>query len=360
MEYAVCRVEKIKTRAALGARAAHNLRANPTAAPHADPARKGQNKTAGAQTVDAVQTALDKRLSSLAKPPRSNAVLAVELMLTASPEWFAAGGDLRAWAKATHAWINTEFGQENILTVSLHRDESTPHIQALIVPIHDGKLRAAHWFDGPKKLSELQTRYHQSVAPLGLRRGEKRDKPSRHTSLREFYGLTRQILAAARKGPPKGLKLPQRGILGQVDREDWARLEAALAAQNDGLAKLHAEATAGRIFMASSTGAELARRQDELAKREAALATRERALKAEAERIKQRAATAERLVDQKRAEHGQISEQVTNAQAEIAKLAAAIDARREVLKIGRLEDYRDQLAAEIEQLKAAREAWRGS
>lgn len=357
MEYAVFRVEKVKTRAALGARAAHNLRVHPTAAPHADPARRSKNITLGAKSIEDVQAGLENRLSSLGKPPRSNAVLAVELMLTASPEWFAAGGDLKAWANATTRWIKQEFGSKNLLTLSLHLDEKTPHIQALIVPIHEGKLRASHWFDGPKKLSELQTRYHESVKSLGLRRGEKRDAPSRHTSLSEFYRLTRQIMDTAKKGPPKGLKLPQRGILGQVDREDWERLEKAIEGQNEALAKLQAEALAGQVFIASSTGAELARRQAELAKREAEIAARERAQKAEAERIKQRAASAEQVVEKKRAEHDQISSLVTAAQAEVARLDEALKERRDALQLGRLEKYRDKLSAEIEQLKADRQGW---
>lgn len=343
MEYAVFRVEKIKTRAGLGSRAAHNLRVNPTAAPHADPAKKSQNRTAGARTVEAVQTALDKRLSSLAKPPRSNAVLAVELMLTASPEWFAAGGDLQAWAKATHAWISTEFGQENILTVSLHRDESTPHIQALIVPIHDGKLRAAHWFDGPKKLSELQTRYHRNVASLGLRRGEKRDKPSRHTSLREFYALTRQILARAKSGVPRAPKLPERGLLGNVKAEDWAALEQALRGTDERLAKLHAEALAGRIFLASSTGAELARRQAELERREKDAAWREKA-------IAEKEALAKKVIDDQRSRFDQAERKFRGLQDQLGKLNDEIEAKREALQINQLEAYRHQLQAEVRAL----------
>ena len=56
-------------------------------------------------------------------PPQKNAVLVVELMLAASPEWFTGGGKPGRFANEALEWAYAKFGKENILTASLHRDE---------------------------------------------------------------------------------------------------------------------------------------------------------------------------------------------------------------------------------------------
>ena len=105
-----------------------------------------------------VLAALDARLAALPKPPQKNAVLVVELMLAASPEWFTAGGKPGRFANESLEWAYAKFGKENILTASLHRDEKTPHLQILLTPIVEkkgvAKLRASHYFDGPSKMRD--------------------------------------------------------------------------------------------------------------------------------------------------------------------------------------------------------------
>jgi len=111
---------------------------------------------------------------------RKNAVLAIEYMLTASPEWFADGANSKelaqrrdAWRDASMAWLRENHGTENVVAAILHRDETTPHIQALVVPIDDrGRLCARAFLGGPRsRLVQLQASYAAVVAPLGLERG---------------------------------------------------------------------------------------------------------------------------------------------------------------------------------------------
>ena len=123
MSFAILRIAKEHNRAGVAARAAHNLRQH-SAAPRADAERSAKNKTIGAQTVPDVLAALDARLAAL-PAAAENAVLVVELMLAASPEWFTAGGKPGRFANESLEWAYAKFGKENILTASLHRDEKT-------------------------------------------------------------------------------------------------------------------------------------------------------------------------------------------------------------------------------------------
>ncbi len=64
----------------------------------------------------------------------------------------------------------------NCLMAVLHNDEKQPHIQAVFVPVLDGKLafqKMLGGLDGPKKISKLQDDFAKNVSEkLGLHRGD--------------------------------------------------------------------------------------------------------------------------------------------------------------------------------------------
>ena len=355
MSFAILRIQKEHNRAGVASRAAHNLRQH-SAAPRADAARSAQNKTIGAKTVPDVLAALDARLAALPKPPQKNAVLVVELMLAASPEWFTAGGKPGRFANEALEWAYAKFGKENILTASLHRDEKTPHLQILLTPIVEkkgvAKLRASHYFDGLSKMRDLQTEFAAHVEKLGLRRGIER-KPGepikRHTTLKEYYKLVEQIVERAKKAyqAPAVPALPARGMLGRVSDDDWKALADSLAKHGAEVARLQAEAIAGRLFMDSSVGTEVGERL-RLA-REAAKKAQE-----EARRAKEREASTQRQIQALEAAMARLQAQFEALKGQMAKLDAEIERRAELLGIGRLEAHRDRLVEEIAELQRQR------
>lgn len=358
MSYAILRIAKEHNRAGVASRAAHNLRQR-SAAPRADAGRVGQNKTVGAETPDAVLAALDARLAALPKPPQKNAVLVVELMLAASPEWFTAGGKPGQFANEALEWAYAKFGKENLLTASLHRDEKTPHLQILLTPIVEikgvAKLRASHYFDGPEKMRDLQTEFAARVEKLGLRRGIER-KPGepikRHTTLKEYYKLVDKIVERATKASraPAVPALPARGMLGNVSADDWQALADSLAKHGAEVARLRAEAIAGRLYMDSSVGAEVGER---LARAQEA----EKKAQDEARRAAQREASTRRQIEALEAAMGRAEAQIEAMTGRRAKLDAEIERRVELLGIGRLEALRDQLVEEIAELQRQRGAF---
>jgi len=187
--YAVFRTQKLPTMQEVGAAGKHIERTRPTR--NADPERLLDNeRLAGSGDLVADVQA---RLDTLDKI-RANAIRAVEYVLGVSKEWFdaARAEEIAAWRDASMAWLRQTHGPENVVAAVFHKDELTPHIQAVVVPIDErGKLCASHWLDGPAKLSQLQDRYHAAVADLGIERGVK-GSVAEHQTVREYYAKIQQ------------------------------------------------------------------------------------------------------------------------------------------------------------------------
>jgi hypothetical protein len=347
--YAILRFQKIKTRLAWTTKLQHNLRVRAANAPYADPEKRDRNQIlAGGATEEDVTSALMQRLGQVQKC-RANAVLGIEVLMTASHDYFktASPANQRAWRDASMTWLKDTFGKENVISATLHLDEISPHIQALVVPVHEGRLLAAHWLDGPAKLKALQDTYAEAVKHLTLERGvsrvidgEKRPKDApRHVSLRSFYRLVRRILQRVNQAGDgdSGPRLPQRSSLGQVSQADWQKLEEDLARYGQEGAELRAEAIAGALLATGRLGEEAqARARD--ADRRAKEATKR------AEQAEREVKTAQMILARQRREYDQL-------EAQIKELDQTIAARREELGAGHLERRYDELLARIAELE---------
>ncbi len=182
--YAVMRFAKLKTMGQVGALGRHNERERETR--NADEARRGDNvRLAGTGDWCAdVQARLDT-----VPTVRANAALALEYVMTASKEFYAdADRDkLATWTERSMVWLRERFGAENVVAAVLHKDELTPHIQAVVVPITEaGRLSATHYVDGAEKLHEMQTSYARAVEDLGLVRGVQ-GSVATHQTVQEYY-----------------------------------------------------------------------------------------------------------------------------------------------------------------------------
>ncbi|WP_308370368.1 plasmid recombination protein, partial [Serratia marcescens] len=67
---------------------------------------------------------------------RKDAVLAVEYVMTASPEWWntASSDQQQGFFTRSGEWLADKYGADNIVTATVHRDELTPHLSAFVVP----------------------------------------------------------------------------------------------------------------------------------------------------------------------------------------------------------------------------------
>lgn len=227
MLYAIMRHEKIKSWAALSAMAGHHTRTRPT--PNADPATP--NRWLVGEACDTCQ-AVRSRIGT--RKVRSNAVLAIEVVLTATPDFFRPGfpdsaglydsDRLAAFERQAMDWLRRTFGAENLVSAIVHLDESTPHIHAVVVPIDPDtdRLSASRWLDGKKKLSALQDSFADACRPLGLSRGLKGSQAT-HTRVSAFYGA---VNAAEEGRQPVSVTTPP-VMMKESVRRAWADEEAS-------------------------------------------------------------------------------------------------------------------------------------
>lgn len=195
MAFAILRVEKIKSAANAAAKTGHNYRLH--AVPNADASRQPLNQELVNHTQRPLWELAEARVAELGlKRLRADAVKAVEVLLTASPEAFPRDAqgqavDMRgsAWLAANQQFLTERFGVANLVALTLHQDEQTPHLHAVVVPATaDGRLSARDVFN-PASLRQLQTDYSLAMQAAGfaVQRGIE-GSTAKHESLRTYYG----------------------------------------------------------------------------------------------------------------------------------------------------------------------------
>lgn len=237
MGYAILRTAKHKSARSVGGMGRHMNRTRET--PNADPGRRSTNATYtpadgwvrwSERAPRNLAEQLRERLADFEQRGgklRTDSVLAVELMLSASPDWFktASREQTQEWLRRNIEWIEDTFGRDNVLQVALHLDETTTHLHAFLVPevemvetrgrkpkagspasVKTPKpaLAASHWLDGRAKLGELQDRYAAAMAPVGLERGLK-GSGARHRTIRAYYGAAEAVMRGQK---PEEIKIP--------------------------------------------------------------------------------------------------------------------------------------------------------
>lgn len=206
---------------------------------------------------------------------RKDATIANDLLLSVSPEWFrpdnpAARGTwdedrLEAFRKEADAFLR-RFGSR-LVTAVLHLDESTPHVQAVVVPIMRGKesgwrLSGKDMFN-PDSLRTLQQAWEDRMAPYGV--GQRiKGSTARHAPLRRFYAALDGFDAAdpvpsiALTDPPlKGVLESSQGHAGRV--AEWKQGEEQRVRKK--LAPVSSAASRGRLYDAERRTADQLRGQ---------------------------------------------------------------------------------------------------
>jgi regulator of replication initiation timing len=235
MSFAILRIAKLTTTAAIGGSSGHVARTQNT--PNADPKKTPSNVDlvgAGATPEANIQARLAQivKAREAAGGPklRSDAVPAVEILLTASPEFFEKldSAGIKAWADHSVKFMKDKYGVKNVVHATLHLDEHTPHIHAYHVPQSvDSKnrptLSAKRYYGGKIALSKLQTGYAKHVAKLNpeLQRGLRRSTAT-HKTVKQWYtdvNETRQ--QETLQAPKMAVPVPP-AMMAQAKRDLWA------------------------------------------------------------------------------------------------------------------------------------------
>lgn len=193
---AICRVAKVKGAGSIGGKSEHNYRIGKV--PNADPERRHLNHEY-VLNYETLTKAIEGRIHNAGiQRVRQDAVKGMEFILAASPQLFKRDdngqvvGDYRnsQWVATNLKFMQERYGP-NLVAFTLHQDEKTPHIHAIVVPITtDNRLCAKELFT-PKTLRQLQTDYAAAMKPFGLERGIEGSR-AQHVSMKHIYGLQQQ------------------------------------------------------------------------------------------------------------------------------------------------------------------------
>ncbi|NMX48139.1 plasmid recombination enzyme, partial [Pseudomonas sp. WS 5407] len=160
---------------------------------NADQERTPDNQHLGAKSTD---EAMGKLRALLPEKRRKDAVLAVEYVMTASPEWFdkATPEQEKEFFQRSLQWLADKYGADRIVTASIHRDEATPHLSAFVVPLTQDKRLSAKEFIGSRdKMRADQSSYAGGVADLVLERGIEGSKATHQTIQQHYAAVERGV-----------------------------------------------------------------------------------------------------------------------------------------------------------------------
>lgn len=275
MGYAILRTQKLKSGIAVRRSLTHAFREQET--PNADLDRTPDNTHIGAADVDAALAKFNERLATQDKV-RKNAVLAVEYLVTASPEDMH--GKTRqeqdAYFRDALQWVEDKHGKANVIYAGIHRDEQTPHMYAYVVPLDErGKLNCRAFLGGAKALSEMQTDFAREVGlHHGLQRGIAGSK-ARHTSIQQYYSRVNKAfepLPEVKTPLPKLRPEPEKpGLFAGKDAKEAYHVDHGSWEREQAVAQIQKQQHMAEVKAQRDKAVETAKRHQAQAKEAAAL-----------------------------------------------------------------------------------------
>lgn len=242
--YAIMRCKKLTGMGSVASALQHCYRDRET--PNADAERTPENYCSVSESTD---QAMGRVRELLPEKRRKDAVLAVEYVMTASPEWWkeATPRQQAEFFARSEQWLENKYGKDRVVAAVVHRDEATPHLSAFVVPLtQDGRLSAKEFIGGRSKMRDDQSTYAESVKKLGLERGIEGSRAT-HQTVQHYYesinrGTRNQVSISPEALEPRVLR---KGIFSK-EVEDQATVARRLShALNEGFA--------GTIAMASQS-----------------------------------------------------------------------------------------------------------
>ena len=330
--YCILRAEKLTSFGSIAGSAKHTFREIPT--PNADAGRTHLNKTWGAQDAATVCAAMKARLPA---KRRKHAVLAIEYLVTASPEWFRAApaAQQNAYFAAAVRWLDARHGKANVVCVNMQLDETSPHLVAYVVPMtKDGRLSAKDFLGGRKVLTQMQTEFAQLVgAPVGLQRGIEGSRAKYTTAKQYTAALEKNPTLAAPQPPAPSIADRFTGKAKQLEADHQAVLaqHLALVEQARNVAEVSRH---GRAQQAAAL--ERTRREVDAAKQH----------QVDAAQLREENT---RLVRELQEQRTYFQRQIADLKAALAK--AADQVKSLLAKVGLITRQRDSVEAEAEQMR---------
>lgn len=209
--YAIIRFHKYKSGSAIQKVKDHNIRAEGKQPDGVDPSRSHLNVIEGAQTNEEFDEAMKARMATLTRKPRPDANRLCQAVVTGSPAVFDGLTREQSIELLRHGveFVSKKVGRENIVRVSFHFDEETPHAHIDFVPVVTRERKTKHKQDmvttldaqrllgGPVELEQWWTDwadllkskgYDVERATTAAERMEKGIKRPKHKTTRQWWG----------------------------------------------------------------------------------------------------------------------------------------------------------------------------
>lgn len=347
-----------------------------------------------------LQQAVDKRIREADIRPRIGQVTSLEMIFSGSHDRMTAMSrkELKNWADDTVKWAKETWGEENVVSASLHVDEKTPHIHMIVVPIvtgqsrrtsyqqNKGKSKKQYKIDHTKSrlcVNEVYTTgklyaYHDSYAKevsskYGMERGVRAEpgNKKKHTNSIEFNRMLaaeaaeQQALVAELTADYDEKKTTYQKDIQQL-QEKQTSLSTALDEEQDKLTKAKSKTKKAEKESeeAEKKLAELNSRKTEIEKEitklqgdkdtlSTAVETEKRKLEeaeSKTKKAKERLSSQEETITKN---SGIINKQVADFNArkeELAKTRTEIDSNQEYLED--LKNIKDEIAGKEQELQA--------
>lgn len=196
-KYAIIHMKKMKNND-LAKIAEHNRRESPTGTysnVNIDPERTHLNiRRSDHPEGESLKALIEHRIAEREvqkKKVRKDAVKMISVLVSASPEYINSldrDEQIRYFDEA-YNWCKKKFGKNNVIEMTTHFDETTPHAHIALVPILNGKLCAKEIMT-MKGLYEIQQEFPEAMRERGfdVERGGGGDPKERrkHLSEEEF------------------------------------------------------------------------------------------------------------------------------------------------------------------------------
>lgn len=145
---------------------------------------------------------INKEIQAAGAKARSNSVMALDTIYTASPEFFQERTNAKndKFFQDCLKFHNEHFG--HIISAVVHYDETTPHLHIISVPLtKDGRLSARDVIGNKAKMSKTQDQFFEQVGRgYGLERGIHMDGQEKKTHISAQEHELREIRQKITRG----------------------------------------------------------------------------------------------------------------------------------------------------------------
>lgn len=128
---------------------------------------------------------IQHEIDAVGARPRSNSVVALDTIYTASPEFFKLHDSqtVDEFFRDCLEYHRQHYG--HVVSAVVHYDEQTPHMHVLSVPLtRDGRLSAREIVGGRAQMAHAQDSFFEQVGQqYGLQRGVHMDGPEKRTHI---------------------------------------------------------------------------------------------------------------------------------------------------------------------------------